>query len=108
MAVIALAMFTASVNADCGRPPANYKAMATNYLKSVLKDPYSAKIQIVGVENWNAGIIPVHETPEVAVEPCWAVIAFVNAKNSFGAYTGTRKMVVWMLEDQVINAVAMP
>ena len=44
--------------ADCGKPPANYKAIVTEYLNTRLKDPDTAKIKVGEISHWDAGSIP--------------------------------------------------
>jgi|SRR5581483_3319445 len=97
-----LVLTVANASAECGKPPADYKTIATRYIRNVLKDPDSAKISIESVERWTAGSIPVRGT-DTPVNPCWAVVAFVNAKNSFGGYTGTHKMIVYLDNGKAVN-----
>jgi hypothetical protein len=35
-----------TAHADCGKPPADYKAIVTKYLNTALKDPDTAKIKM--------------------------------------------------------------
>jgi hypothetical protein len=68
-------------------PPANWQLVVDGYLESTLKDPYSAMKKVVreprrtyvrpdflGRETWDG----------------WAVCYSINAKNSYGGYTGAK------------------
>lgn len=75
-------------NEDFGVLPDNYKEQIQEFMCTVLKDPDSAKYM-----NWEA---PYKDTtPQGDMDPtailCWKVWVHVNAKNSFGGYTGSSR-----------------
>ena len=74
---------------DIGPLPSNYKEIVTLSVKSQLKDPYSAVINVKTPyrASCNVGIYGLHYG--------WAVPVLYNAKNSFGAYTGERMTYFW-------------
>ena len=59
-----------------GKFPDNYQTLVKEYMRSVLKDPDSAKYSFI-------------YEPE-AVDEGWAIKFMVNSKNSFGGYTGNQ------------------
>ncbi|WP_336803624.1 hypothetical protein [Erwinia aphidicola] len=72
-------------SANYGEIPANYKEQIVKYASSKLLDPYSAKIEIgtpykaYSQDNVAGGGL---------VRFGWAVPVMINAKNSYGGYTG--------------------
>jgi hypothetical protein len=75
--------------ADCGPPPANAEAITRRYLlEEALIDPDSAKITFIKVEP--SILEPYGRKPN----PCWTVKFKVNARNSFGGYTGWKTVLV--------------
>lgn len=95
-----------SGRADCAKPPANYKAIVTNYLNTLLKDPDTAKIKIGGVLRWDAGSIPGRSGKPVT--PCWYVTVAVNGKNSFGGYSGWRGYIIWIQNGEAVGHIERP
>ena len=95
--------FMGMAHADCGKPPANYKAIATEYLNTRLKDPDSAKIKIGEVLHWDAGSIP--NDHGQAVTPCWYVTPAVNGKTSFGGYSGWRGYIIWIQNGKAVGMI---
>lgn len=71
--------------ADFGPPPPpDWRARGEEFIKRLLKDPGSATFE------WGE---PRHEAIQPAIasphaRPVWVTAARVNAKNSFGGYTG--------------------
>lgn len=78
----------AASNMPVGPPPANAKAQAKVFLLKFLKDPYSARFD---------------DVEPARVGTCgyfgpwrgWYVQLTLNAKNSFGGYTGASTHYVW-------------
>ena len=69
-------------NADYGPLPQNYETNIKSFLSQSLRDPYSAVIQLSD---------PQQIWVELDNNKFWfgyAIVASVNAKNGFGAYTG--------------------
>lgn len=73
-------------NADYGEYPNNYEEIVKTYIGSMLKDPYSAHITFDGP--------PSAKFMSRILQPTvygFGGIVTVNAKNSFGAYTGAKR-----------------
>lgn len=70
-----------STAADWGVLDSNHHSKERALILSILKDPDSAKIRFTA---------PTRGTDSISGEPvlAWFSHAFVNAKNSFGGYTG--------------------
>jgi hypothetical protein len=71
--------------------PPNYKAVAVAAVKKNLKDPDSVKTLRVGDITTGNGKI--------------GVFVYVNAKNSFGAYTGEQPVLVMFKNGSVVDIV---
>lgn len=75
--------------ADCGAYPQNYKLITQQYILDRLKDASSAQLKFTEnprktyFEDKHNGKLSTGETIF-----CWIVSVNVNAKNSFGTYTG--------------------
>lgn len=89
---------------DPGPPPEGWRKSVEDYLQTALKDPYSAvkrqsstvwRGQFRTSTSWGKKI------------PAWAVCYAVNAKNSYGAYTGER-FYLFLLSDDGYLIEAMP
>lgn len=74
---------------DHGKYPSRYAALVRKWFTGTLKDPYSAKYGRISKPRKEHAI----EAGEGIFG--WSVCATVNAKNSFGAYTGNA--VFWFL-----------
>lgn len=94
---------------DFGVLPEDYKEKIKEFMMMVLKDPDSAKYS-----NWQEpykGTIPTdHFSPTPVL--CWKVYVYINARNSFGGYTGgsmygfafvNGKIVAFGEKDKVMN-----
>jgi len=66
-------------------PPADYRATGEAFIKRLLKDPESARFEWLG-EPRHEAIQPAFASPHAM--PVWVTPLHVNAKNSFGGYTG--------------------
>ena len=76
---------TASAGSFGPPPPENYRSIGEAFYKRKLKDPDSAKFEWVGSprhEAIQAGFGSPHAVP------VWVTPLRINAKNSFGGYTG--------------------
>jgi hypothetical protein len=69
--------------ADYGAFPADYKELVQNYMNGVLKDPESARYEYLKGPTpiWTAGLMRKKQFG-------YGVCVHINAKNSFGGYTG--------------------
>ena len=83
-------------SADYGPPPSNYETTIKDYLSETLKDPYSADIKYLFEprKDWTG----LGGNKQFG----YAVCARVNAKNSFGAYTGFKLAYFLIRHDQVV------
>jgi hypothetical protein len=59
-------------------PPANYRELAREHMRTIMFDPYSARDPFIAKPK-NGGSV---------LYPGWVICVRVNAKNSLGAYTG--------------------
>ncbi|HWH75062.1 MAG TPA: hypothetical protein VNV16_12445 [Methylibium sp.] len=71
------------------KPPAGHAKTEAEWLRRQLKDPYSADIRPATLSRT---VLPASCTDGTVV-PVWCSNIAVNAKNSFGAYTGFK---TWM------------
>lgn len=84
-------------NADFGSYPSNYEATIRSYMSTRLKDPYSAQYQFLnapqrGFQGFGGA------------KYGYVVCAQVNAKNSFGGYTGGRPAYFLIRNDVIIDS----
>ena len=91
--------------ADYGTFPTNYKEIVKQYFDLFLKDPESAKYQF-GPEPTKAytrnAIIPSGAQP---VDFGYVVYVIVNAKNSYGGYTGGQAYRLLIRNGRVITRI---
>jgi len=66
-------------------PPANYRALAKEYLRSTLFDPYSVRDPQVAPPQWGDSAYLLDPGPG------WIICVRMNAKNRLGAYTGLKE-----------------
>ena len=75
-------------SANYGSYPRNYQRQIRQYLNDTLLDPDSAKIRIAPPRK----VFKIYETDDRPSQPkyypCYLVCAEVNAKNTYGGYTG--------------------
>jgi hypothetical protein len=90
-AVLATSTFGTITNA--GNLPANYKAVALKAVKEGLKDPDSVK-------TLRLSSVPPTNVPGFGTT---CVFAEVNAKNSFGGYTGIVLVGVYFKDGRVVD-----
>lgn len=84
-------------SADYGAYPGDYEQVVEGYMQSILKDPDSARYEFLnspkkgwaGIGNKRFGYV---------------VCANINAKNSFGGYTGNRLNYFFIKDGSVIDA----
>jgi hypothetical protein len=80
-------MATQPESAWGSQPPKDHQEQEMRYLNAILKDPYSAKIEFLPVKRTTVAASITNPT----VVPVWESAALVNAKNSYGGYTGAKK-----------------
>lgn len=74
---------------DYGPKPTDPDRIMQDYLRGQLKDPYSAQVEMRAV-----GRITTKSSLLVPTTYGWGICAVVNAKNSYGGYTGFKPVVV--------------
>lgn len=76
---------TATIEEYGPKPPSNHRDIEQQIINSVLKDPDSAKFQ-----SWNDGYTTIIQSGLGSPTPMlvWMTSVDVNAKNSYGGYTG--------------------
>ncbi|WP_147568401.1 hypothetical protein [Desulfovibrio sp. 3_1_syn3] len=90
--------------ADCGVYPQNYKLIIQQYILDSLKDARSAQLRFIDnprktyFEDKHNGKLSTGETVF-----CWIVSVNVNAKNSFGTYTGFQTWQFYIRDGKIIN-----
>lgn len=83
--------FAVLSESDYGPEPVDARALVADHLKTYLKDPYSAQIEVLAT-----GKVMVGGSLLTAANYGWGICATVNAKNSYGAYVGFRKhALIW-------------
>ena len=86
-------------NADYGSYPNDYKKIVKSYMQGILKDPGSAQYRLLKSPRqvWASYFGPV----QYGYATCYAI----NAKNSFGGYTGEKTHYILIKNDVVIKHV---
>lgn len=84
--------------ADYGSYPENYRALVTSYLQDTLKDPESARVEYLTVPQKDYRIVQ-HRQPVYG----YALCLTVNAKNSFGGYTGKQLALVHIRNGSIVT-----
>ncbi|QYY33554.1 hypothetical protein K2O51_31480 (plasmid) [Cupriavidus pinatubonensis] len=83
--------------ADYGSYPMNYEEIIRDYMSSRLKDPFSAQYQFQNSPQrgfYGLG----------GAQYGFVVCALINAKNSYGGYTGARPAYFMIRDGAVVNA----
>ena len=88
---------------DFGDYPTRYKDIVTDYFSDVLKDPESARYDFFREPKKDVHIIDIDN--ESALYG-YSVCVYVNAKNSYGGYTGKKPYWVLIRNDSVIHSVS--
>lgn len=76
-------------DSDYGPKPTDPGRIMQDYLRAQLKDPFSAQVEMRAV-----GRITTRSSLLTPTTYAWGICADVNAKNSFGGYTGFKPVVV--------------
>ncbi len=93
------AQSTAPAASLYGPYPANYQEIVTAWLDAALVDPKSVKVKWLGEPK--PGELAVENNKKVAG---YLVEFSVNARNIFGAYTGSQKHTALLRDGRVISA----
>lgn len=109
--LVAISSSALAAKTEPARPPSpypvNYEQLGKAYFERTLKDPYSAHIELirgprwtmVGEKTWLRGDNRVW---------AWAVCYHVNAKNSYGGYTGMHTDVLLIDHGEVVADLESP
>ncbi len=92
-----------SVSQDPGQYPKNYQEIVERYLDRILKDPTSKKIEWLNKPRPIAYSLKSFLSDAVVI-PGYGVCAFVNAKNSFGGYAGSKLVLFLIKNDSVVRS----
>lgn len=84
-------------SADYGQYPADYENIIKGYMRTILKDPDSARYQFLNTPKtgWNGF---------GGKKFGYVVCAYINAKNSYGGYVGNRMSHFMIKNGRVIDA----
>ncbi|WP_142890244.1 hypothetical protein [Klebsiella variicola] len=90
-------------SADYGALPDNYQQQVKDWWGGMLKDPYSAQYTFGNPEKawFKDGILA---ESGGAIRYGWLVPITVNAKNSFGGYTGAESHTVFYSHGKIVSA----
>lgn len=93
-----------SPNANYGSPPKNYKKLIRDYMSKQLKDPDSAKYSNFSIPRKEHII---HKTGRYITENDvyygYSACVQVNAKNSYGGYTGNEPYWFFFYKNQIMR-----
>lgn len=82
---------------DVGPVPPDYRVRTETLIRSTLKDPYSAMIDVGEPRDGFCAATPFTKFWG------WAVPVSVNAKNSYGGYTGVETGYVWFAKGEPVR-----
>lgn len=84
--------------ADYGQYPDNYETIIKEYTVRKLKDPDSAKFRFdIKPRKDHTTVMTRQE-----IQYCWTVSFYVNAKNSYGGYTGEKLGIAKIRDGKII------
>ena len=96
-----------------GDEPENYEHITKNYLKAILKDPFSAAYEFQGkpfkssfsktIVTKRPTLINVNGYQTTTVIDSWQTDVMVNAKNSYGAYVGWKRYQVHIVNNEAVH-----
>jgi hypothetical protein len=97
---------TVTQNADYGQFPTDYKLSVRSFLQTYLKDPESARVRYLTepIKAYNRAAPIAGGNP---LQFGYLVVVGVNAKNSYGGYTGEQPMRL-LIKDDIVRAVIEP
>jgi hypothetical protein len=84
-------------SADFGPKPGDYEERVKKFMGSVLKDPMSAVYEFR--PTLRKGVVMGGLPDNFAKHYGWVVIVSINAKNSFGGYTGAKTYYIMLVPD---------
>ncbi len=104
LAISAVAAAPQFTDADFGPLPRDHETIAARYISKQLKDPLSARIRLALPPAKMPYAYGLH--PNIRHLPVWSVSLLVNAKNSFGGYTGDQLHTVYLHRGEPVGYVA--
>lgn len=87
--------------ADYGSPPIDYKSQIKSYFSQKLKDPESARYG--QMTEPRKGYVLVRDRGVLSNIFCYEVMVFINAKNSYGGYTGEKPYLFFFRDGKIIQ-----
>ena len=87
-------------SANYGPVPNNHETTIKNSLQYILKDPSSAVVQRITKPRKEWFLNP--ENLNTKFDYAWLSCALINAKNSFGGFTGAKQYVFFIKNNKVI------
>jgi hypothetical protein len=89
-------------SADCGPYPENYEEIVKAWMQQTLKDPYTAHLQVKSPPAKGAFERGLAYGGGYLFG--WKVYANINAKNSYGGYTGNKLWYILIRDGAVFHA----
>ena len=87
--------------ADIGSLPEDYQQLIKNHMQQILKDPESARYRFPKAPE---KIAHLKTNPNEPFKFYWRINYFVNAKNSYGGYTGEHEYAADIKNGAVVEA----
>jgi len=91
-------------SADYGPFPENYQELVKQYMQTQLKDPESARYRFE-MKPYKGNT---SAKSKEKVVYCWKVATYINAKNSYGGYTGEKLDFFEVRNGRVIGYLSIP
>jgi hypothetical protein len=91
-------------NANYGEPieQSHCEKLVENFYRPNLKDPYSARFTDFGVCKKHVSYFAIREASKGFYVAGYMISFSVNAKNSFGGYTGATPFIAFLRENQIL------
>lgn len=89
---------------NIGLPPSNIEQLIKKWGDNNLKDPNSAEYSHIGTPNKSVYPISISDDGNQKQRVVYSVYACINAKNSYGGYTGKQRYVFYIEHGYIIDA----
>lgn len=93
---------------SAGAAPSDYQAVVKAWLENNLKDPDSAKIEEVRGPRVGAQLVDRGFLGHLWGDPAWWVCYKVNARNSYGGYTGYHRYLFGFVRGRIAMTLESP
>lgn len=90
---------------EAGPPPSDVQASLERWMQANLFDPYSAKVEYVSEPRPGAVWTGLVNQGHV---PAWYVCTAINARNSFGGYTGLKRRALFFDDNDIVVVIDAP